>query len=236
MTVQPTTESLPAGALTLTDEEVVARVVAGEVALFEVLMRRHNQRLYRVARAIVRDDAEAEDVMQEAYVRAFAELERFEGRAQWSTWVTRIAVNEALARIRRRGRFVDTDVKHLEESGMDHPSPSRPSPPRGPEDQTSARELGVFLERAVDALPDIYRTVFVLREVQELSTAETADSLGISEELVKVRLHRARGELRRALDATLGAATPEVYGFHLSRCDRVVNAVMARIAVLRTSR
>src|SRR5689334_15252074 len=107
---QPAAASFP-----LTDEEVVTRVLAGETPLFEVLMRRHNQRLFRTARAILRDDAEAEDVMQEAYVRAFAQLAQFEGRATWATWLTRIAVNEALARVRRRGRFVDADVDGRED-------------------------------------------------------------------------------------------------------------------------
>ena len=220
-------------AVALTDEEVVARVLAGETALYEVLMRRHNSRLFRVARAIVRDDAEAEDVMQEAYVRAYGELPRFEGRARWSTWVTRIAINEALARVRRRGRFVDTDVNDLElreDGSMRSPDDSRSAERPGPEDLASTRELGAFIERAVDALPDIYRIVFVLREVEGLSTAEAASSLGVSEEVVKVRLHRARAELRRLLDERVGAATREVYGFHLSRCDRVVAAVLARIA------
>jgi len=220
---------------TLTDEEVVVRVLAGEAALYEVLMRRHNARLFRVARAIVRDDAEAEDVMQEAYVRAFGQLARFEGRSQWSTWVTRIAVNEALARVRRRGRFVDTDVQDFElrEDGGMTPEDSRSVTPPGPEDLASARELGALLERAVDALPDIYRVVFVLREAEGLSTSDTAASLGITEELVKVRLHRARAELRRWLDERVGAVTRDLYGFHLSRCDRVVAAVLARIGVTR---
>jgi RNA polymerase sigma-70 factor (ECF subfamily) len=214
----------------LTDEDVVARVRAGETALFEVLMRRHNQRIFRAARAILRDDGEAEDVMQEAYVRAFAQLDQFEGRAQWSTWVTRIAVNEALARIRRRGRFVDNDVDGREDATTDQPDQRADLPLQAdPEDLTAARELHVFLERAVDALPDMYRTVFVLRDVQGLSTAETAACLGITEELVKVRLHRARAEVRRKLDRNVGMATPELYGFHLSRCDRVVDRVFARI-------
>jgi len=218
-------------ASTLLDEEVVARVLAGETALFEVLMRRHNQRLFRTARAIVQDDAEAEDVMQEAYARAFSQLGQFQGRSQWSTWVTRIAVNEALGRLRRQGRFVNTDVLEMEEARMDEQTPGdRPAAPAGPEDQVAARELNGVLERAVDALPDIYRTVFVLREVEELSTAETADCMGISEELVKVRLHRARGELRRRLESHIGSAMRGVYGFHLSRCDRIVAKVMARIA------
>jgi RNA polymerase sigma-70 factor (ECF subfamily) len=226
----------------LTDEQVVERVLGGETALFEVLMRRHNQRLFRVARSIVRDSAEAEDVMQEAYVRAFAQLAQFEGRATWATWLTRIAVNEALARVRRRGRFVNTDIDGLEDRSMeprdrdrDRPvtraSAARSQLPEpGPEDLASAREMVAFLERAVDALPDIYRTVFVLREVEGLSTADTAASLEISEELVKVRLHRARGELRRTLESSMGRVQRDLFGFHLTRCDRVVERVMSRIS------
>jgi RNA polymerase sigma-70 factor (ECF subfamily) len=214
----------------LLDEEVVARVLGGETALFEVLMRRHNQRLFRTARAIVQNDAEAEDVMQEAYTRAFTQLAQFQGRAQWSTWVTRIAVNEALGRLRRRGRFVNTDASDMEEADMDESTRGGAPPPPGPEDHVAARVLNGFLERAVDGLPDIYRTVFVLREVEELSTAETAGCLSISEDLVKVRLHRARAELRRGLEKHVGSAMRAVYGFHLSRCDRVVGGVMARIS------
>jgi RNA polymerase sigma-70 factor, ECF subfamily len=223
----------PAGltgpAAALSDEEVVARVLAGDLPLFEVLMRRHNQRLYRTARAIVRDDAEAEDVMQETYVRAYAALGQFEGRAQWATWLTRIAVNEALARVRARGRFVAREATEvMEDDVMAKEPPAVRS--EGPEAAASARELGALVEHAIDELPDTYRTVFVLREVQELSTAETAACLDVSEELVKVRLHRARAELRRLMDARLGAATREVFDFHASRCDRVVAAVLERIA------
>jgi RNA polymerase sigma-70 factor (ECF subfamily) len=222
---------------TLSDGEVVARVLAGDTDLFEVLMRRHNQRLFRAARAIVRDDAEAEDVMQEAYTRAFSQLAQFEGRSQWSTWVTRIAVNEALGRVRRGGRFVHTDLDVEQEAKVDRSDDawraangSSAPFPVGPEDQAAARELGGFLERAMDSLPDIYRSVFVLREVEEMSTAEAATALDISEELVKVRLHRARAALRQRLDERVGSALRGVYDFHLTRCDRVVAAVMARIA------
>ena len=225
---------------TLSDEEIVARVLAGDVDLFEVLMRRHNQRVFRAARAIVRDDAEAEDVMQEAYVRAYAQLGQFEGRAQWSTWVTRIAVNEALGRIRRGGRFVYTDLDREQEAKVDRSDEAwrnangAAAPfPVGPEDQAAARELGGFLEHAMDSLPDIYRTVFVLREVEEMSTAEAASALDISEELVKVRLHRARAALRQRMDQRVGSALRGVYDFHLTRCDRVVAAVMGRIAQRR---
>ena len=217
----------------LADEDVVARVLGGDVALFEVLMRRYNQRLYRAARAITRDDAEAEDVLQETYVRAYTALAQFEGRARWATWITRIAVNEALARVRRRGRFVDGDPAEMMEDGsMDERSVTDTARPAGPAQDAEVRELAAFVERAVDELPDSYRTVFVLREVEELSTAETAQCLDVSEELVKVRLHRARTELRRMLDERFGAATREVFDFHASRCDRVVAAVMARIASL----
>jgi RNA polymerase sigma-70 factor, ECF subfamily len=241
MRPEPDLRSATAPFSALTDEEVVARVLGGETALFEVLMRRHNQRLFRTARAIVRDNAEAEDVMQEAYVRAFTQLAQFEGRATWATWLTRIAINEALARVRRRGRFVDADVDGREDGSMEphDRSPNRfrarssdgsELPEPGPEDLASAREIVAFLERAVDSLPDIYRTVFVLREVEGLSTADTAASLEISEELVKVRLHRARAELRRTLEARMGNAQRDLYGFHLSRCDRIVARVLERIS------
>ena len=235
---------VPALTSTLPDEEIVARVIAGETDLFEVLMRRHNQRVFRAARAIVRDDAEAEDVMQEAYARAYAQLSQFEGRAQWSTWVTRIAVNEALGRVRRGGRFVNQDLGRdlggEQEAKVDRSDDAWRSAngasapfPAGPEDQAAARELGGFLEHAMDELPDIYRTVFVLREVEEMSTAEAAAALDISEELVKVRLHRARAALRQRLDERVGSALRGVYDFHLTRCDRVVAAVMARIKKTR---
>ncbi len=236
----PTDARALAASGSISDAEIVARVVAGEVELFEVLMRRHNQRLFRTARAIVRDDAEAEDVMQEAYARAYSQLAQFEGRAQWSTWVTRIAVNEALGRVRRTGRFVSADVEGVEEATLGRKTDRNDGAwrevsgaaapfPSGPEDQAAARELGGFLESALDDLPDIYRSVFVLREVEELSTAEAAECLDISEELVKVRLHRARTALRARLDRRVGSALRGVYDFHLSRCDRVVAAVMARI-------
>lgn len=224
--------------IALADEEVVVRVLAGEIELFEVLMRRHNQRLYRVARSIVHDDMEAEDVMQETYVRAYAALAQFEGRARWATWVTRIAVNEALARVRRNGRFVGGEGAELaaeigadfrEDRSMADQVFRGENQAGGPETTTAVRELGALLEQAVDELPETYRTVFVLREVEELSTAETAACLDISEELVKVRLHRARAGLRQILDDRLGAATREVFEFRATRCDRVVANVFARL-------
>ena len=207
-----------------TDEDIVARVLGGETALFELLMRRHNQRLYRVARGIIGDDAEAEDVTQEAYVRAFQHLGQFAGRARFSTWLTRIAVHEASARRRRRGRQIDVDV---EES-----MPALASTAAGPEQRAADRELGHAIEAAMDALPAVYGAVFMLREVEGLSTAETAACLEINEETVKTRLHRARALLRNHITARIGAAARESFQFAGARCDRTVAAVMARIGRL----
>ncbi|MEO6419688.1 MAG: RNA polymerase sigma factor [Polyangiaceae bacterium] len=205
-----------------TDAEIVARICAGEEGLFEILMRRHNQRVYRAARAILHNEAEAEDVMQDAYVRAYEHLSEFEGRAQFSTWLTRIAVHEALARVRRGKRFESLEL-HPESSSMSTP------PGSSPESQTSDVEMRAVLETAVAKLPDEFRSVFVLRAVEGMSGAETAECLGIFEETVKTRLHRARTRLQESLVASIEPALPSVYEFHLTRCDRVVAGVLARI-------
>lgn len=206
----------------LPDEEIVVRVLAGETALFEVLMRRHNQRLYRAARAILRDDHEAEDVMQEAYVNAYSHLNQFDGRAQFSTWLTKIAVYEALARVRRRGRYDPMD-----ESALETLMPPTPTP--DPERQAFGRELGALIESAVDQLGDGYREVFMLRQVEGMSTAETAQALGVSEDVVKTRFSRARSALQRDLLERTDSAATTAFTFGQARCDRVVAAVMSRI-------
>lgn len=211
------------------DEQIVARVRAGEVALFEIIMRRHNARLYRAARAILRDEGEAEDVMQDAYVRAYEHLADFAGDARFSTWLTKIAVHEALARLRKRQRFEPLDPLRQETSM----SSERP---RSPEDDASDVEMRAVLERAIDALPDDFRAVFVLRAVEEMSGAETAACLGIAEETVKTRLFRARGRLQEAILESLEPRLAQVYDFHLSRCDRVVDAVLRRIGAPRPTR
>ncbi len=190
----------------LCDEELVSRVKAGETDLYPVIMRRYNRRIYRTVRGILGNDTEAEDVIQETYVRAFHHLDQFEGRAKFATWLTRIAVHEALARARRDSRFDELDGDALS-SGL--PSPER---------EASNAELRERLDAAVDALPVLYRSVFVLREIEGLSTAETADSLGVTTKTVKIRLHRARAFLRQ-----------ELYAFHAVRCARVVAAVMTRL-------
>jgi RNA polymerase sigma-70 factor, ECF subfamily len=180
----------------LSDEEVVRKVRAGDAPLFEVLMRRYNQRLYRVARTILRDDTEAEDVMQHAYVEGYLHLGQFAGRAAFSTWLTQIAVYEALARVRRRDRERPADpLADADEDTMSTVKSSRPDP----EQQALQGEARVLLESAIEALPTAYRSVFVLRDVEGMSTAETAECLDLSEEAVKTRLHRARALLRDEL-------------------------------------
>jgi RNA polymerase sigma-70 factor, ECF subfamily len=211
----------------LDDETILRRVLAGETRLFELLMRRHNQRIFRTARAILRDDAEAEDVMQETYVRAYAKLGSFEGRALFSTWLTKIAVYEALARVRHRRHFDLLDPSEELEGEL---AMTTPSSDRDPEQHMIDQEMSAVVERAIDALPDGFRAVFMLRAVQELSTAEAADCLGIPEETVKTRFHRARGLLQKALFLRAESALPSAFSFHLSRCDRVVAGVMLRIA------
>jgi RNA polymerase sigma-70 factor (ECF subfamily) len=216
---------------TLSDAEVVRRVRAGESALFEILMRRHNQRVYRTARAILHDEAEVEDVMQQAYINAFTHLHQFQERALFSTWLTRITLNEAFGRRRRthRTESLTTVAAGIQDEAGEF-MPALTSKDADPEQQAYADELRQVLEQAIDALPETYRTVFMLRDVEGLSTLETGEGLGLAEATVKTRLHRARAIIRREVTARLGHAAPQAFPFHASRCDRVVASVLARIA------
>jgi RNA polymerase sigma-70 factor (ECF subfamily) len=207
------------------DEDVVGQVLRGQTAMFELLMRRYNERVYRAARSIVRNDQEAEDVMQQAYVNAFTHLRQFNGSARFSTWLTRIAINEALARVRRQGRYQPFD----EELSIVEPF-MLSSPSNNPEQQAFAGELRGLLEWAIDALPNGMREVFVLREVEGLSTSEVAECLGVSEDVVKTRLSRGRATLRRLLMERTGATAPEAFRFYRPRCDRVVANVLEQIS------
>jgi len=211
-----------------TDEDVIRQVLAGNTGMFELLMRRYNERVYRAARAIVRVEHDAEDVMQQAYVNAFTHLRQFNGSARFSTWLTRIAINESLARVRRQARYQSFDPDH---SNVEPFMP--PSAMDDPERQAFTRELRSLLEWAIDALPDGMREVFVLREVEGLNTSEVADCLGVSDDVVKTRLSRARAALRRLLAARTGATAPDAFRFYRPRCDRVVAAVLARIGAHR---
>ena len=209
----------------LTDDEVVNRVRNGETALYEVIMRRYNQRLYRIARAILHNDAEAEDVMQDAYVRAYTHLGQFAARSPFSSWLTRIAVNEALARRRSSKQHEEVDATKCEgEISMQNLYKSH-----DPEQHASSVQLRDFLEQAVLDLPEHYRTVIMLRDIEELSTAETADALDLTVENVKIRLHRGHEMIRNRLFERVGAKAKEAFPFMGIRCDRVVQAVFCRI-------
>ena len=211
-----------------TDDEVVARVLDGETALYEILMRRYNQRLYRAARAILKSESEAEDVMQEAYVRAFQNLRQFEGRAPFSTWLLRIAVNEALGRLRGR----DRNVALPEEEENGEISMKMVETSLDPEQSASRAELGSLLEEAVLGLPEAYRVVVMLRDVEEMSTAETATALDLSEENVKIRLHRGHAMMRERLFERVGTKAKAAFPFMGERCDRVVRGVFERLEKL----
>jgi RNA polymerase sigma-70 factor, ECF subfamily len=209
----------------LTDDEVVRRVRAGETRLYEVLMRRHNRTVYRAIRALIRNEAEVEDAMQGAYLNAFARLDQFRGEARFSTWLVSIALNEARARLRRH-----STEEALEEASAVAPPPGAVEPERaGPEEEVSARELVMLTERAVDRLPPDLRTTFMLRAVEGLDTADAAAALGVSEDVVKTRLHRARAHLRTALAEAAEQRAQEAYAFPATRCDRVVAGVLATI-------
>lgn len=206
----------------LRDEDLVARILAGETALFEVIMRRYNQRLYRAARSIVRDEAQAEDVMQAAYVHAYEHLRQFAGRAPFGAWLTLIAVNESLARLR--------NAKHYDEPEGEGDRMDRfASPTPDPEQAAATAETRRLLEALIESLPHGNRAVFVLRDVEGMSTTEASEALGISEENVKVRLHRARAVLRSGLAAYAQREMRSAFAFHASRCDRVVANVFRQI-------
>jgi len=221
--VELSTDSDQAQAADPNDAEIVARVLGGDTDSFELIMRRHNQRLFRLARSVVKDASEAEDVVQETYVRAFASLRTFEHRAQLGTWLGKIAMNEALGRLRRRDVAM-LDVDELPE-GLTMANISTVTP----EQQASDEEIRPLLEAAVDALPMPFRTVFVLRAVEQLSTQEAADMLGILPDTVKTRFFRARAMLRDSLAARLDSAAPNVFPFLGTRCDSIVTRVLSRI-------
>jgi RNA polymerase sigma-70 factor (ECF subfamily) len=207
----------------MSDEQVIACILQGDVALFEIVLRRYNQRLYRLARAITGDAGEAENVVRDACVCAYRGLKQFAGRTTFATWLTRITISEALERLRREGRLVE----------FEETTPTVSSDALGPEQHVANRELGELLEEAVDALPDIYRAAFMLRDVEGLSTSETAACLDITEQTAKKRLHRARVLLRNHLSARAQTAVPATFQFAGARRDALVTTVLARIARLK---
>jgi RNA polymerase sigma-70 factor (ECF subfamily) len=219
---------LPAPAL-LAEEELLRLARDGEADAFREIMRRHNPRLYRVARGVLRDEAEAEDVVQETFVHAFTGLSAFRGEAQLATWLTRIALNEALGRLRRRRMDVDLgSAETLRETAeiLMFRANSRGD---DPERAAAKSQIRLLLEQAIDALPEHFRLVFVMRDVEELGIEETAKLLGLRPQTVKTRLHRARRLLRASLQSRLSTMLSDVFPFAGSRCARISDAVLARI-------
>jgi RNA polymerase sigma-70 factor (ECF subfamily) len=223
--MQPTDlERLTTDAATrgMPDLEVIRRVLAGEIALYELVMRRHNRLLFRLARGIVRDDDEARDVVQETYVRAYRKLGQFRGPDGFKSWLAQIAINEARARVRKPLVLVGDAEAVVDLHALQTDEP---------EFDAMSTEAQRIIESAIDGLPDDFRVVFVLRGVEQLSIAESAEVLGIKEATVKTRFHRARVLLRQALIRRLDELAPSSFDFDGSRCDAIVAAVLTKLTV-----
>ena len=213
------------------DAALVARIVGGDRGAFEQLMRQHNTALFRAARAIVRDDADAEDVLQEAYLAAYRHLPEFRGDARLSTWLTRIVINQALGRLRARRR--DNVVALLDDRPRVGAEPMEQAmdedPNASPEGGAMRAELRRLLESKIDALPLAFRTAFILREVEEMTIEEAAECLAIPAATVRTRVFRARAMLRESLAEEMDMATAGVFAFAGARCDRIVAGVLQRL-------
>jgi RNA polymerase sigma-70 factor (ECF subfamily) len=219
------------------DAELVFLARQGVAAAFRAVMERNNRRLFRVARSVLKNDADAEDAVQETYLRAFANLDSYAGAAALSTWLTSIALNEALGRLRRRRTMVDIDevagsaADSGEPGGRLIPFPLAQPATSDPEHTAARAEIQHLLERAIDDLPDSFRMTFVLRFVEQLSVEETAVCLGVPEETVKTRVYRAKRLLRQALGEQLASTLVDTFPFAGARCARISDTVMRRLGV-----
>lgn len=203
----------------LNDPELVARILVGEKKLYEIIIRRYNQRLYRIGMSVLNNDADTEDAMQMSYIKAYEHLSQFKQKSSFSTWLIRIMINECLLLKNKRERFDEDGIeKYLQiKSSM-----------KTPANIFMNKELNGILENAIANLPQKYRIVFILREVEELSVKETAEALELEESNVKVRLNRAKNMLREDLNSYI---KENVYSFHLSRCDAIVKNVFNRLSI-----
>jgi RNA polymerase sigma factor (sigma-70 family) len=206
----------------ISDEQIISRVLGGERDIYEVIVRRHNVKLYRVAKGILKEDEEIQDVMQEAYMKAFEKLYQFKGKSSFSTWLTRILINAAFARFNEKKKIHKTDIENVREENISVPA-DQPIEPT-PEMRDNLRSA---LESAIDSLPSTYRSVFMLREINGMSVADTAFCLDISEENVKVRLHRAKEMLKKVLRQGFGEI--DLFEFMGERCDLFTEKLMHRL-------
>lgn len=210
------------------DMELARRALARDGSAFRMIMQMHNQRLYRLARGVVHNNSEAEDIVQEAYVHAFAHLRSYRGESSLATWLSRIVINEALGRLRNQRRAAASAASARYQEAQIIPFPLTTSPD-DPERTMAQRQILNLVEQATDALPDLYRTVFVARVIEGLSIEETADMLDLRPETVKTRLHRARQLVRKQLDEQIGPVLLDAFPFAGRRCERLSAAVMKRL-------
>lgn len=216
-------------AVPLSDIDLARRALARDSGAFRTIMQTHNRKLYRIARSIVRDDSEAEDIVQEAYVRAFAHLEQFRGDSSLATWLARIVMNEALGRLRNRraGAEIATfDAQRPQAEIIQFPHTASTD---DPERTMAQREILRLVEQATDNLPDVYRIVFITRVIEGMSVEDTAELLDLRPETVKTRLHRARRLVREQLDKQIGPVLLDAFPFAGRRCQRMIDAVMPRL-------
>ena len=211
------------------DADLAKRVAFGDEAAIRLMMRRYNQTLYRTARSILRDEAEAEDAVQEAYMRAIAAIGDYRGDARLSTWLVRIVVNESLGRLRRTRRGAEVIRLEADMFTDSSPAPDHADEAPTPERQALSAEARRIIEASIDGLPEAFRTVFVLRALEELSVEEAAAVLGIPEATVRTRFFRARGMLRESLSRSLDLALDDAFSFAGERCDRIVAGVIERL-------
>jgi RNA polymerase sigma-70 factor, ECF subfamily len=213
-------EGIPTSEI-LNDDEIIARILRGEKDLYSMIVRRYNQRLYKIGMSMINDDAEVEDAMQVAYINAYVNLGKFGFRSSFSTWLTKILINECLLRLRKRKKSISMNDENMENVMR------QDKEPRTPVTAAVNSELRSMLNEAIRRLPEIYRTVFVMREIENMNIAETKECLNISEVNVKVRLNRAKALLREFLSSQY--TKDDIMHFHLSRCDRMVDTVMRSI-------
>ncbi|KQX29422.1 RNA polymerase sigma factor [Variovorax sp. Root434] len=218
------------------DRELAARSAQGDTRAFEAIMRRHNQLLFRTARSVLKSDSETEDAVQEAYLRAWRAIGTFRDDALLSTWLVRIVINEALGRLRRRGaQVIQLDGAHVADVDPDPASAVADDPDLQPERLAMREELRLLMERRIDRLPDAYRTVFMLRAVEEMSVAQTAIALELPEATVRTRFFRARSLLREGLSRDMDVALGDAFSFDGARCDRIVAGVLSSLVDARES-
>ncbi|MGE5402519.1 MAG: RNA polymerase sigma factor [Ignavibacteriales bacterium] len=225
MVTETKTYTLAANHL-LSDEEIVKKVTGGDINFYEVIMRRYNQRLFRIGHAYLKDDDEIEDAIQSAYLKAYEQLSNFQGRSSFSTWLIRIYINELLQGLKKKKRFQNYFDPDLINNTYDPPEVGTTNM-ENPYTSTLNNELKDILEKAVDELPEKYRAVFIMREIEDMSVSETSKSLNITEANVKVRLNRAKNILRESLSQYYHYK--DIYNFNLIRCDRIVANVFNKI-------